>query len=439
MLGAMRTQTAKNVCKILMEKVICTYGLLDAAFAHVFVSDNGRNLTGAINTELCRMLKLKRVTSTFYHASGNGQVERKFRDITVLLNKLTLDHPKTWYEYVPLVQAALNSAVCQTTGFSPFELLHGENMSFPTNNQLQTGFHAPVAAPECVQDWKCRLNYIRELAIENTKRAQVKQAHYYDKRSKPPKIQIGSEVMIHTPRYNLDVESRKLHSHYTGHFQVVRFVSSTNVLLRSMTDHKLLPYSIHISKLRLIGQRPEHLTDDSQEQTKPDEDKTKIREVTRWPQAEEFEEDPVPIRPRNKNMGIDAPGQEEGTMTQPEKPTITATPNPFLMGRQKIDLRSSTITENTNERTNLPVQPAAEGSGTNDNTNTPDTHQHSEDFFEIKKIHYGKMDPNTQEKSYYVSWKGYPKKYNGWVKAEDLDSQTLERLQEKPPRMVTRK
>jgi hypothetical protein len=463
-LGVLKKQTAKAIAKIIIDKWICVYGLLEPAFAHTFVSDNGANLVGNINTELCRMLQIKRVTTTFYHAAGNGLVERRFRDITTMLNKLTLTHPRSWVDFIPMVQAALNSSICETTGYSAFELLTGENLSFPTDQQLKEGFHTPVSAPETVQDWKCRLNCIRDLAKQNTIRAQIKQAHYYNKKSRPQKFTVGSKVMVHTPRFALDEESRKMHEHYTGEFEIVQLLGTTNAQLRSLSNDKLLPYSVHLSKLRLIRPRPEHLTDLESEPIS--ENKLKTKQVTTLPSEEDMEEVLALSKPRTRNQALDAPGQDEGTMTYesqidaPSGVTMNELPTSGLPGFGGTPYRS---VHTTNGRSNSIKDTLQEPSAPDDQKGLPnvelddvnpmntiddsiaelppaatEAEQAVDDskYYPVKRVHYGMVDPDTKETSYYVSWKSFPKKYNQYVKAEDLSPETQQKLIDHPPKMI---
>ncbi|GFW77803.1 transposon Tf2-6 polyprotein [Trichonephila clavipes] len=59
---------------------------------------------------------------------GNGQVERIHRTSIPVLTKLSLDDSTKWYNYVDRLQRILNSTICRSTKWTPFELLEGTKM-----------------------------------------------------------------------------------------------------------------------------------------------------------------------------------------------------------------------------------------------------------------------------------------------------------------------
>ena len=66
---------------------------------------------------------LKLVTTSFYHPECNSQIERYIRTIIGILRKFVENEPKKWSNYLPCVTHALNNSVCQSTGYTPFQLL----------------------------------------------------------------------------------------------------------------------------------------------------------------------------------------------------------------------------------------------------------------------------------------------------------------------------
>ncbi|GFW24613.1 integrase catalytic domain-containing protein [Trichonephila clavipes] len=59
---------------------------------------------------------------------GNGQVERIHRTLIPVLTKLLLDDSMKCYKYVDRLQRILNSTICRSTKWTPFELLVGTKM-----------------------------------------------------------------------------------------------------------------------------------------------------------------------------------------------------------------------------------------------------------------------------------------------------------------------
>jgi hypothetical protein len=57
---------------------------------------------------------------------GNADVERINRTMGETLTKLADKHPNRWYQHLPGVQLAYNTAVHTNTGVSPYELVFKE-------------------------------------------------------------------------------------------------------------------------------------------------------------------------------------------------------------------------------------------------------------------------------------------------------------------------
>ena len=81
-----------------------------------------------------KMLDITQVHNTIYHSQSNGVIERLNKTIKNMLSKVTVDHEDKWHEYLPLVLFAYNSSKHESTGFSPFEPMFGQNPASPLKN-----------------------------------------------------------------------------------------------------------------------------------------------------------------------------------------------------------------------------------------------------------------------------------------------------------------
>ncbi len=82
-----------------------------------------------------------RVTNTTgYNPKSNGQVERMHRDLNSILQALTIDcgDPFAWEEQLPAALFALRTAVCRSTGLTPYKVLFGGECSVPIDSIFQT-------------------------------------------------------------------------------------------------------------------------------------------------------------------------------------------------------------------------------------------------------------------------------------------------------------
>ena len=97
------------------------------------VSDNGSQFKSDLMKEINRLLSVKAVHSTPYHAAANGCVERLNGTLKSMLKKICSDHPKDWDRYIPAVLFAYREIPNDTLGFTPFELLYGRNVRGPSS------------------------------------------------------------------------------------------------------------------------------------------------------------------------------------------------------------------------------------------------------------------------------------------------------------------
>ena len=54
------------------------------------------------DTTCCKLLKIKKISTTTYHPQANGSLERNHRPLTDYLRIFTQKHNQTWYEFLAL-------------------------------------------------------------------------------------------------------------------------------------------------------------------------------------------------------------------------------------------------------------------------------------------------------------------------------------------------
>ncbi|GFU09472.1 retrovirus-related Pol polyprotein from transposon 412 [Trichonephila clavipes] len=120
---------------------------------------------------------------------------------------------KNWDEILPFVTFAYNTAKQETTGFTPFYLLHGREAETTLDTML----------PFCPNDFDdnnitkiaARAEESRQLARVHTLRAQDKDRRRYDSKHQMVSYAPGNLVWIYTPVLD---ESRSFFRVHTGYF-----------------------------------------------------------------------------------------------------------------------------------------------------------------------------------------------------------------------------
>jgi hypothetical protein len=219
-----------------------------------FVTDRDKVWTSEFHTELCKLLGVQRCLTTAYHPESDGQVERMNRTIQEVLRHYVTPLATNWDDLLPLVEFAINSAVQESTGYSPFQLNFGSNPASPLDRELevvaQGRYWLPVAQPSTAND--VFHNWIHQLqrAKDLIKKAQDRQKAFADeKRSEVPLgIAVGKDVLLSTRNLRLNIRgSPKFMPRYIGPFKVLEEVNKVAFrleLLENMKIHNVFHVSL---------------------------------------------------------------------------------------------------------------------------------------------------------------------------------------------------
>ncbi|XP_006823695.1 uncharacterized protein LOC102806650, partial [Saccoglossus kowalevskii] len=95
------------------------------------LSDQGSQFTSTLMKEVSRLLSIKGLTTTPYHPSCNGLVERFNGTLKQMLRRMCGERPKDWDRYLAALLLAYREVPQASTGFSPFELIYGRTVRGP--------------------------------------------------------------------------------------------------------------------------------------------------------------------------------------------------------------------------------------------------------------------------------------------------------------------
>ncbi|XP_066983820.1 uncharacterized protein [Macrobrachium rosenbergii] len=190
-----------TVAESLIE-VFCRVGI-----PREILSDRGTQFKADLMKEINRLLSIKALFTSPYHACCNGLVERMNGVLKNMLKKLCSDHPQDWDRYLPAVLFAYREIPNDTLKFSPFELLYGRTVRGPlsilyelwTNENLQTEVKNSY---KYVLDLRDKLAVSSELAIKNAEINSNQYKKYFDRFAKPRRFQVGDDVLLLLPDQN---------------------------------------------------------------------------------------------------------------------------------------------------------------------------------------------------------------------------------------------
>ena len=168
------------------------------------LSDNGAQFKSDLMSEIHRLLSVKAIYTSPYHACCNGKVERFHAVLKSMLKKLCTEHPQDWDRYMPSVLFAYREIPNDTLKFSPFELLYGRKVRGPltilhelwTNEDLDSDVKNTY---QYVLDLRDRLEESAQLATTHANVNSKRYKAYFDRSAKSRTLVAGDEVLILLP------------------------------------------------------------------------------------------------------------------------------------------------------------------------------------------------------------------------------------------------
>ncbi|KAM7282037.1 DDE-type integrase/transposase/recombinase [Ixodes scapularis] len=154
---ALPSGTAVEVAKFFIESIVLRHGAPE-----VLISDRGSSFMAQLTQEVLRLSHTSHRRTTAYHPQTNGLTERLNKTIADMISMYVDVEHKTWDEVLPYVTFAYNTAVQETTGVTPFQLVHGRKVTTMLDAMLP---HEPaVDASDDAQVVAQRAEEVRQLA-----------------------------------------------------------------------------------------------------------------------------------------------------------------------------------------------------------------------------------------------------------------------------------
>jgi hypothetical protein len=213
--------TAHTIARYFLEKICFTF-----SFPTILLSDLGANLVGEVMTEVCKLLKVKRVMTSSFHPQSNGGLERAHKTLSENLAQYVNDLHNDWDDYISAVCYAYNTAVnLDSTGYSPFFLMFGREPISPLDTVLPTV--TDLTENEMLSEYIQKLTKAREIAASNLLLAQDKMKKQYDKKASDLRYSVNDLVYVYFPEVNVG-GSRKFVKTYSGPYILIEQISDVN-------------------------------------------------------------------------------------------------------------------------------------------------------------------------------------------------------------------
>ena len=249
----MPSQDAGTIARLISDEIICRHSC-----PRVLPFDRGANFLSKLVTELCRILDIKRGKTSSYHRQTNGLTERFNGTLVKALSMYTSARQDDWDEFIPAVLLAYRISPAQdSTGHSPFMLIYGREPILPIDTKHLRAEGTAQAVHNYLPTLLEKLEVAEGTAKANLDRARAKMKVCYDRTSTEVKLNVGDKVWIHVPKTTKGL-SRKLTSHWTGSFHLVKQISAETFKVKPAHTNTPLKVPVHVNGMKLS--RSQHPT-----------------------------------------------------------------------------------------------------------------------------------------------------------------------------------
>ena len=187
------------------------------------LTDRGTQFTSKMMQEVHRLLSIKSVTTTPYHAQCNGLCEKYNGTLKAMLKRMIGEQPAEWDQFLePLLFAYREAPISSLGGFSPFEVLYGRSLRGPTTVLREVWANENLADEEktvydYVLDLRNRLEETCKITRKELENAQQKMKVWFDRKAGDRNLKTGDQVLLLLP-----CDNNKLLIKWKGPFQVKR-------------------------------------------------------------------------------------------------------------------------------------------------------------------------------------------------------------------------
>ncbi|GFW15557.1 retrovirus-related Pol polyprotein from transposon 412 [Trichonephila clavipes] len=157
-------------------------------------------------------------------------VERFNRTI---LSLMVSKNQQDWDQKVPLFLLAYRSAVHETTGYSPSQMLFGRDLRLPCDLLFDRPPDTPSSPEEYVQNLQARFEDVHNLARERINLRTEKMQTRYDTKATGHQFKEGDKVWFYNPTRRKGF-SPKLQSHWDGPYTILKIINDVVIRIQDL-------------------------------------------------------------------------------------------------------------------------------------------------------------------------------------------------------------
>ncbi|CAJ0945012.1 unnamed protein product [Ranitomeya imitator] len=185
-----RLPSARALAVLFIKHVFRLHGMPDK-----IVSDRGPQFASRFWRELCRLLSIELNLSSAYHPETNGLVERTNQTLVTYLQHFVSARQDDWASLLPWAEFALNNAVADSTGQTPFLLNYGQHPRVPVP--------MPVSSTDSrVADWVVEARDIWDRTQDAIRASKERMMVSADTHRRPAPVFAPGDLPVHLSRFS---------------------------------------------------------------------------------------------------------------------------------------------------------------------------------------------------------------------------------------------
>ena len=173
-------QDAVTIAKAFVEEVILKFGI-----PQIILTDQSSNFMSEVFTNVCKLLKIKKIKCTAYHPEFNGALERMHRVLVEYLRCFILEDQSNWDKWLPYATFVFNTIPHTAMGFAPHELMFGRKPNIPGLLQKEPP-ETQYAYDSYIKELQSRLQLSYQAARVNLESKKERNKEYHDRNINTP-------------------------------------------------------------------------------------------------------------------------------------------------------------------------------------------------------------------------------------------------------------
>ena len=238
----LRSKEAREVAQAFVKNVVCRHGT-----PVQLVTDQGGEFVNDVLRGVSESLQVRHLTTTPYHPSANGLVERVNGTVGQILRTLVADNPSFWEEMLDFAVMAYNSGYNRSVKESPYYLLYHRDPSLPYETMVTEAqpwynvddYKAQLAITTNRVLHRCQ-TFLEDAWLENERRRKAV--------AKVKAVRVGDRVYVKAiPKPGC---ARKLQPLFSGPYRVLERKGDVVVVLRHIRNGKVC--TLHTDRIRVV-------------------------------------------------------------------------------------------------------------------------------------------------------------------------------------------